>query len=63
MHIYNLLEPPRTHEKLFYDPCSLRSSVVQGGSVGLNHLELMRNYPMIVISSGAQRFEDMVQHF
>ena len=30
---------------------------VRGGSVGLNHPKLMTNYPMIVISSEAQRFE------
>ena len=53
------VEPSRTHEKLPYDPCSLWSSVVQAGSVGLNHSELMTNCPMIVISSGAQRFQEV----
>ena len=32
-------------------------SVVRGGSVGLNHPDLMsRNYPMILVPSGAQWF-------
>ena len=32
---------PQIYEKLSYDPCSLWSSVVQAGSVGLNHSELV----------------------
>ena len=52
---FGRVEPPRTHEKLSYDPCSLWSSVVQGGSVGLNHPELMRNYPMVLVPCGLRR--------
>lgn len=36
----NRVEPPQTREKLSYDPCSLWSSVVQGG---LNHPKVMSN--------------------
>ena len=83
---FGKVEPPWTHEKLSYDPCSLcmalrgstrfgrvephRSHVkfhhrpgflcwtmVQTGSEELNLPELMRNYPMILVPSGAQRFD------
>ena len=54
-NMFGRVQPPRTHEKLSYDPCSLWSSVVQGGSVGLNHPELMRNYPMVLVPCGLRR--------
>ena len=38
---FGRVEPPRTHEKLSYDPCSLWSWMVNRGSVGLYHSELM----------------------
>ena len=38
---FDRIESSRTHEKLSYDPCSLWSSVVRGGSIVLNHPELM----------------------
>lgn len=31
--------------------------MVRGGSAGLNHLELMRNSPLILVPSGAEWFE------
>ena len=34
---FGRVEPPRTHDNLSYDPCSLWSSVVWGGSVRLCH--------------------------
>ena len=38
---FGRVEPPRTHEKLSCDPCSLWSSLVRTGSEELNHPELM----------------------
>ena len=38
------------HLKLFYDPSSVNSSVVQVRSVVMNHPELMKNYPMILVA-------------
>ena len=40
---FRKVAPPRTQEQSPYDPCSLWSLVVQGGSVELNHPELMSN--------------------
>ena len=53
------VEPPWTHEKLCYDPCSIWSSEVWQGSVGLNYPELMRNYPMNLVPSVALWFEQV----
>ena len=41
---FGRVEPPRTREKLPYNPCSRWSSVVRGGSVRLNHTEVMSNF-------------------
>ena len=41
---FSIFEPPQSHVKLHhrpYDPCSHRTSVVWGGSVGLNHPKLI----------------------
>ena len=46
-----------THGKLFYDPCLLWSSVVEGCSVGLNHLELMSNSTPGLVLCGVLWFE------
>lgn len=43
---FRRVEPPWTHDKLPYDPCSLRSSVVWGFSVSMNHPDHIWNNPM-----------------
>ena len=53
------MEPPRTHDKLSYDPCVCWNSLVRvslaalvwGSSVGLNHSKLLRNTELLVVQS------------
>ena len=54
---FGRVEQPRTHEKLSYDPCSLWSSEVRRGSVGLNHPELMSSFTEGVVSRVELWFE------
>jgi len=49
-------EPPQTREKLSYDPCSLWSSVVQGGS---NHTKVMSNSSADLVPCVVLRFEQV----
>ncbi len=46
--------------ELHHRPGSLCCAMVRTGSEELNHLELMRNYPMILVRSGAQWFEEVL---
>jgi len=48
--------------KLHHRSGSLRCVMVRRGSEELNHPELMRNYPVILVPSVAQRFEDFQSH-
>jgi len=50
------LKATRAHDKFSYDNNFLWNSLVQGGTEEVNHPELMRNYPMITVPSGAQWF-------
>ena len=40
---FGRVEPPRTHEKLSYELCSLWSSVAREGSLGVEHPKLLSN--------------------
>ena len=51
------IETPRTHVKPPWTPDSLSQTVVQAGSKGLNHPELMSNYAVNQIPSVKRRFE------
>ena len=53
------VEPPWTHEKLSYDTCVLRSSVVRGCSVALNHPERqasLHTWRIELLFNGSKRF-------
>ena len=56
---FGRVEPPRTHEKLSYDPCSLCSSVVRTGSERLNHPELMSSSTVGLVSCVELWFEQV----
>ena len=54
-----MVEPPRTHLKL---PCWLASpssTVVRGGSVWSNHLQVTRNYPVGLLPQTEKWFEEV----
>ena len=54
---FGSIEPPRTHANLPYRPCSLCSTVVRGGSVGLNDPEYLRNSPTGLLPCVVHWFE------
>jgi len=56
---FGRVESPQTHIKLHHRSCSLCCAMVQTGSEELNHPKLMKNYPNIIVSSGAQWFEEV----
>ena len=56
---FRRIKPPRTPEKLPYRPGFLSQTVVRAGSEGLNYHELVRNYPVGLVSSIVQWFEQV----
>ena len=56
---FGRVEPPRTHVKLHHSPGSICCTMVRTGSEESNHPELERNYPMILVSSGAEWFKEV----
>jgi len=51
-----LVQKSRTHVKLHHRSGLLCCAMVQTGSEQLNHPELMRDYPMILVPIGSQWF-------
>ncbi len=51
------VEPPRTQVKLHQRPGSLSCAMVRIGWEEVNNPELMRNYPVIIVPSRAQWFD------
>ena len=56
---FGRVEPPQTHEKFSYDPCSFWSSVVRGGSIGLSHPKVMSNSSADLVPCVVLRFEQV----
>ena len=54
---FGKVEPPRTHVKLHRRIESMRSTTIRTGLEESNLSELVRNYSIIFVPSGAQSFE------
>jgi len=56
MYWFDKVQKSQTHVKLHHRSGLLCCAMVQTGSEQLNHPELMRDYPMILVPIGSQWF-------